>query len=314
HMALALANGSVSSMKMLWEAKIQQIQQHRGKQRRKPVAAGVWEERHVLTRLREKVKSQDGRLLLCLEREEWKALPGCLLRLSHVHEWHIHRTGLQKIPGFIGSFANLLVLDLSRNAVAEIPKEIGGLTQLRELVLSYNRIRSVPKELGDCRGLERLELAVNRDLDRLPDELSRLRRLDRLDLSMNAFDGVPPCLLRMPALEWLDMADIHRMERLRALWLQRNRLESLPENVGRMSRLDTLVLSGNRLSDIPPVMEGMANLRFVNFRDNPLTLEITATGPDDDDDDDDREMFFSEFMLTYIREARERARAAPGSM
>lgn len=51
------------------------------------------------------------------------------------------------------------------------------------------------------------------------------------------------------------------MDKLRALWLQRNRLESLPENVGRMSRLDTLVLSGNRLSDIPPVMEGMANLR-----------------------------------------------------
>lgn len=43
-------------------------------------------------------------------------------------------------------------------------------------------------------------------------------------------------------------------------------------------------------------------------------LEITATDPDPDDGDDDQEMFGREFMLTYIREARKRARAASGPM
>ncbi|XP_077441146.1 leucine-rich repeat-containing protein 39 [Vanacampus margaritifer] len=320
-MAAILACGSVSSMKTLWESKIQKIQDNREKQRRKVCsrlgAAGVWEERHTLARLRDKLKTQDGRLLLCLEHEEWKMLPGCLVQLSQVQEWHIHRTGLQKIPSFVSRFRHLLVLDLSRNGLTEIPKEIGGLTRLRELLLSYNRVRFVPEELGDCESLERLELAVNRDLDRLPDELSQLRRLDRLDLSMNAFEILPPCLLRMPALEWLDMAgnrlrslpeDIHRMDKLRALWLQRNRLEKVPDNVGRMSRLDTLVLSGNRLRDIPPVMEDMDNLRFVNFRDNPLPLTPETDAADEDDDE--REMFGREFMLTYIREARNKAHAA----
>ncbi|KAM9797649.1 leucine-rich repeat-containing protein 39 isoform 2-T3 [Syngnathus typhle] len=298
------------------------------------LAADVWEERHTLARLRDKVTMQDGRLLLCLEQEEWKvsefivtsplhqayagtptmALPGCLVRLSQVQEWHIHRTGLQKIPSFISLFSNLLVLDLSRNGVTEIPKDIGSLTQLRELLLSYNKVRLVPEELGDCESLERLELAVNRELDRLPDKLSQLRRLVRVDLSMNAFGTIPPCLLRMPALEWLDMAgnrlcslpqDIHRMQKLRALWLQRNMLETVPESVGRMSRLDTLVLSGNRLSDIPPVMEEMDNLRFVNFRDNPLTLEMADAA--DEEEEEEREMFGREFMLTYIQEARKRA-------
>ncbi|XP_061539495.1 leucine-rich repeat-containing protein 39 isoform X1 [Phycodurus eques] len=318
-MAAILASGSVNSLKTLWETKIQKIQDNREKQRRRPrsrlgAAAGVWEERHTLARLRDKLKTQDGRLILRLEHEEWKALPGCLVRLSQIQEWHIHRTGLQKIPNFVSCFRDLLVLDLSRNGVKEIPKEIGGLKRLRELLLSYNRVLFVPEELGDCESLERLELAMNRDLDQLPDKLSQLRRLDRLDLSMNAFGAVPPCLLHMPALEWLDMAgnrlralprDIHRMEKLHTLWLQRNQLEKVPENISRMPRLDTLVLSSNRLTDIPPVMEDMVNLRFVNFRDNPLALEMATT-----DDGDDREMFGREFMLTYIREARKRAHAA----
>lgn len=55
----------------------------------------------------------------------------------------------------------------------------------------------------------------------------------------------------------------------------------------------------------------------MNFRDNPLTLEITLQrrktktedGEDEDNDEDDREMFGREFMQTYIREARKRAYA-----
>lgn len=52
-------------------------------------------------------------------------MPDCLVQLNQVQEWHIHRTGLLKIPHFISSFQNLLVLDLSRNAISEIPKQIG---------------------------------------------------------------------------------------------------------------------------------------------------------------------------------------------
>lgn len=54
-----------------------------------------------------------------------------------------------------------------------------------------------------------------------------------------------------------------RMEKLHTLWLQRNQLERLPENISRMKNLDTLVLSSNKLRDIPSVMGDMSNLRFV---------------------------------------------------
>ncbi len=53
----------------------------------------------------------------------------------------------------------------------------------------------------------------------------------------------------------------------------------------------------------------------MNFRDNPLTLDVmlpcrkTKTEDDEDDDEDDREMFGREFMQMYIQESRKRAYA-----
>ncbi|XP_039985732.1 leucine-rich repeat-containing protein 39 isoform X2 [Xiphias gladius] len=330
------ACGSVSSIKALWETRIRRTkeEQEEEEQRRRRTArggatsrlsVGVWEDRVALARLKKKLQTEDGRLILRIEQEEWKSLPGCLVQLSQVQEWQIHRTGLQKIPHFISSFQNLLVIDLSRNGVTEIPKQIGKLTRLRELLLSYNRVHFVPEELSCCESLERLELAMNRDLDHLPDQFRNLKKLQHLDLSMNDFTCLPDCVVGLPALEWLDMGgnqlrhlpeDIHRMEKLHALWLQRNELEKLPENISRMASLDTLVLSSNRLRDIPPLMEDMSNLRFVNFRDNPLTLDVAlpcrktkAEDDEDEDDEDDREMFGRDFMHLYIQEARKRAYA-----
>ncbi|XP_034438198.1 leucine-rich repeat-containing protein 39 isoform X1 [Hippoglossus hippoglossus] len=319
---------SVSSIKALWEGRIRgrKEEEHRWRTARGGVTGsllvGVWEDRAVLARLKQKLQTEDGRLILRIEQEEWKSLPDCLVQLSQVQEWQIHRTGLQKIPHFISSFQNLLILDLSRNGITEIPKQIGKLIRLRELLLSYNRVQFVPEELSCCENLEKLELAMNRDVDHLPDQFRNLKKLQHLDLSMNLFTSIPDCIIGLPALEWLDMGgnrlqhlpeDIHRMEKLHTMWLQRNEIEKLPENISRMSSLDTLVLSSNRLRDIPPLMDDMSNLRFVNFRDNPLTLDVTLPcrkmKAEDDEDDDDREMFGREFMKIYIQEARKRSYA-----
>ncbi|XP_030646970.1 leucine-rich repeat-containing protein 39 [Chanos chanos] len=315
--------GTVNSIKALWETRIKKSKDDLKRQKELTEKAtvgrlaGAWEDRITLTKLKEKVVTEDGRVILRIEKEEWKSLPPVLVQLSQVQEWQLHRIGLQKIPRFIGSFENLIVLDLSRNSITEIPKEIGKLTKLRELMVSYNRLNCVPEELGSCESLEKLELAMNRDLDELPEQLSNLKKLYHLDLSMNQFTTIPDCVVSLPALEWLDMGgnrveylpeDIHRMENLHTLWLQRNELEYLPDNISRMQSLDTLVLSSNKLRDIPPLMEGMSNLRFVNFRDNPLTYDVSL--PDSqtevDEEEDTREMFGKEFMHYYINESRKR--------
>ena len=58
----------------------------------------------------------------------------------------------------------------------------------------------------------------------------------------------------------------------------------------------------------------------MNFRDNPLTLDVTLPvkktkaekdedEEDEEEEEDDREMFGREFMQMYIQEARKRAYA-----
>lgn len=93
------------------------------------------------------------------------------------------------------------------------------------------------------------------------------------------------------------------MENLHTLWLQRNEIKSLPETIGNMKNLSTLVLSNNKLKDIPACMKDMTNLRFVNFRDNPLELEITLPPCENEEEEEQQEMFGIEFMHMYIQES-----------
>ncbi|XP_067893669.1 leucine-rich repeat-containing protein 39 [Heterodontus francisci] len=311
--------GSVCTVKALWEGRIQRLnedlekEKERSKRKSLRGLTMVWQNRINLARLKEKVVTEEGRILLRIEKEEWKSLPDALQQMTYLQEWQIHRTGLEIIPRFVGKFDNILVLDLSRNSVKEIPKEIGQLTKLRELYVSYNRLREVPEELGDCENLEKLDLAVNRDLCDLPEQLSHLQRLYHLDLSMNCFTTFPSAVLNMPALEWLDMGsnklqelpdDVARMENLHTMWLQRNKITYLPEAISKLKNLSTLVLTSNKLQEIPVCMEEMINLRFVNLRENPLQLQVTLPQCVNPEEEEDRELFGIEFMQAYIQELK----------
>lgn len=202
----AVCTGAVNAVKEVWEERIKKHNEDVKREKEfQQKLVRIWEDRVSLTKLKEKVTREDGRVILKIEKEEWKTLPSSLLKLSQLQEWQLHRTGLLKIPEFIGRFQNLIVLDLSRNTISEIPRGIGLLTRLQELILSYNKIKTVPKELSNCASLEKLELAVNRDISDLPPELGKLLRLTHLDLSMNHFTTIPLAVLNMPALEWLDM-------------------------------------------------------------------------------------------------------------
>ncbi|XP_077189001.1 leucine-rich repeat-containing protein 39 isoform X1 [Paroedura picta] len=327
--------GSFTAVKALWEVRIEKINTELRKERQfRQRAAGrltlVWEERVSLTKLKEKVVTEDGRVILKIEHEEWKTLPSCLLKLNHLQEWQLHRTGLVKIPEFISRFQNLIVLDLSRNSIVELPTQIGQLSNLQELNVSYNKIKTVPKELSNCVSLERLELAVNRDISELPHQLSNLKKLYHIDLSMNQFTTFPSVILEMPNLEWLDMGSnklkeipgnidsqripkqltntfLHnrhpvRMENLHTLWLQRNEITNLPEAICSLTNLSTLVLSNNKLQDIPVCMKDMTNLRFVNFRDNPLKLQIILPPCESEEEEEEQELYGIQFMHAYIEE------------
>ncbi|XP_055000997.1 leucine-rich repeat-containing protein 39 [Sorex araneus] len=308
-----VCTGAVHAAKDVWEKRIKKLNDDLKQEKEfQQKLVRIWEERVNLTKLKEKVVREDGRIVLKIENEEWKTLPSSLLKLNQLQEWQLHRTGLLKIPEFVGRFQNLIVLDLSRNTISEIPRGIGLLTRLQELILSYNKIKTIPKELSNCANLEKLELAVNRDICDLPEELSNLGKLTHLDVSMNNFTTIPPAVLNMPALEWLDMGSnslqqlpemIERMQNLHTLWLQRNAITCLPETINKMKNLST----NNKLQDIPECMEEMTNLRFVNFRDNPLKLEVTLPPSENTEEEEEQELYGVRFMHIYIQESRRKA-------
>nr|XP_033771865.1 leucine-rich repeat-containing protein 39 isoform X2 [Geotrypetes seraphini] len=264
--------GSFTSVKALWEKRIQKQKEELSTEREHRQKASLsklahaWEDRISLAKLKTKVIKEDGRLILKIEKEEWKTLPSSVAKLDHLQEWQLHRINLTKIPTFIGKFRNLLVLDLSRNSIVEIPREIGQLIKLQELLVSYNKIKAVPKELSSCENLEKLDLAVNRDICDLPQQLSNLKKLYHLDLSMNQFTTIPSAVLNMPALEWLDMGS--------------NKLQQLPEAIDR----------------------------FVNFMDNPLELQVSLPPCESPEEEEERELFGIEFMHAYIQQSIEQRR------
>uniref|UniRef100_H3AZL9 Leucine-rich repeat-containing protein 39 n=1 Tax=Latimeria chalumnae TaxID=7897 RepID=H3AZL9_LATCH len=313
---VAVCSGAVSAVKALWEGRIKKQNEDLQKEFRQRASVGS-KHKICLMKVKKKVSklTQPNSVLKVKSTNFWRSLPSALLQMTYLQEWQLHRTGLERIPQFVGSFNNLIVLDLSRNAITEIPTEIdvGQLTKLQELLVSYNRIKMVPEELSSCINLERLELAVNRDLCDLPNQLSNLKKLYHLDLSLNRFSTIPLAVLNMPALEWLDMGgnklqklpkDIDGMVNLHTLWLQRNEITHLPEAIRNLKNLNTLVLSNNKLREIPVYTEHIPNLRFVNFRDNPLELQVTLPPSENSEVEDEREEFGLEFMKAYIQQLK----------
>ena len=84
-------------------------------------------------------------------------------------------------------------------------------------------------EIGCATWLTELAL-YDVQLDSLPDELSALTGLRRLVLCANAFRRVPPCALRLSALEILVLND--------------NPLEELPVELGNLQALTFLCVDG----------------------------------------------------------------------
>ncbi|KAI8612530.1 hypothetical protein BC830DRAFT_1136265 [Chytriomyces sp. MP71] len=77
---------------------------------------------------------------------------------------------------------------------------------LRWLILTNNCITRLPACIGRCPRLEKCMLAGNQIMD-LPIEMARCERLALLRISANEFEGgLPPFLLRMPALAFLAFA------------------------------------------------------------------------------------------------------------
>ena len=187
-------------------------------------------------------------------------------------------------------------------------RHVDRLKNLKHLSLYENQLESIGDigALSSCKHLETLDLGKNRLCDALPDELAELRgslvelhaednelsrlghgvlglaKLQVLRFSGNEIESIPHdidvCLPHLKSL-YLDEnrlssipASLGNLKQLKRLNLRKNQLTFLPDSLAQLSNLEALILSSNQLVDFldPSVIAGLSSLKKLLLNGNRL--------------------------------------------
>uniref|UniRef100_A0A671LBE1 Leucine-rich repeat-containing protein 1-like n=1 Tax=Sinocyclocheilus anshuiensis TaxID=1608454 RepID=A0A671LBE1_9TELE len=219
------------------------------------------------------------------------ALP--FFNLTKLRKLGLSDNEIQRLPGDIANFNQLVELDISRNGKKPFGlsdhcllymsvRDFGlpclalpthSFPELRNLTcLSINDIslQALPDNIGNICHLVSLELRENL-LTYLPESLSQLQKLEELDVGSNELYNLPEtigCLVSLKDL-WLDgnqlseiPPELGSMRSLTCLDVSENKLEHLPEEMGNLLSLTDLLVSQNLIDMLP---EGLGKLRRLSI-------------------------------------------------
>lgn len=219
-----------------------------------------------------------------LSYSDLDALPEFVVdRAREIMSLHIDHNLIACLPPEIGTFVNLVSLDISNNRMKYISNDICQLPQLRTLIARNNafEVESIPKDFGLLQSLMVLNLSGN-NLNEIPMQFTELTELKCLYLGANRIMSVPKEVRNLQCLEILYLggnalqsvpAEIGLMQSLVSLVLCDNRLESLPSSFISLTNLQSLSLHNNRLSTLPPELIRL-NLMELSLRNNPLVMRF----------------------------------------
>ena len=97
-----------------------------------------------------------------------------------------------KFPKELGTFRNLLSVDLSNNGLATIGNEILNLKNMKTFTARNNLLNAscLPKDFGTLIALETLNLSGNR-FEEFPMQVTELSKLKNLSLGANKIEQLP---------------------------------------------------------------------------------------------------------------------------
>ena len=121
------------------------------------------------------------------------------------------------IPDGAGNWEKLEMCNLRENALTVIPPFINKWKLMKRLMLGSNKFTEVPEEIGEMTQLVELDLRKN-ELAILPFGLRKCVNLEHLNLGDNKLTELPEELVR-------------ELGKLRELYMYRNKLDTLPDNL-----------------------------------------------------------------------------------
>ena len=207
---------------------------------------------------------------LSLGENRLTTLPeGIFTGLSSLERLEMAGNALSSLPeGVFGELSRLTWLDLGSNALAALPEGIfSGLANLETLWMNGNSLTELPEAVfQDLSRLADLNLGFN-SLIALPEGVfDGLSALQTLKLHGNSF-------MELPGGLFVELSGTPRQPaRLDSLWLQGNRLRTLPEDVFRgLGNLKVLLLDRNSLIVVPEGVFGeLSHLQMLDLGENSI--------------------------------------------
>ncbi|KAI7805173.1 leucine-rich repeat-containing protein 1 [Triplophysa rosa] len=219
---------------------------------------------------------------LSLSDNEIQRLPGDIANFNQLVELDVSRNG-KRLPESFPELRNLTCLSVNDISLQALPDNIGKslsqLQKLEELDLGNNELYDLPKTIGCLVSLKDLWLDGNQ-LSEIPPEMGGMRSLTCLDVSENKLEHLPEEMGNLLSLtdlmvsqNLIDMLpeSIGKLIQLSILKADQNRLIQLPESIGNCESLTELVLTENQLVNLPRSIGKLKKLSNFNCDRNRLT-------------------------------------------
>ena len=198
---------------------------------------------------------------------------------------------LSSLNKFAEMFPVLKSGNFSNNMLKSVPEHFS--TRLVTLNLSQNQIEVLPDSIAELEHLELLDVSKNalKKIGKLPRSLqgfiashNRIVEVSELDVpSLESADFADNQLAHVPQMNnhrcqtvslrrnmLTDVSIVLASQTIEQLYLEQNRIESLPAELFSLPKLRFLNVGSNCLKSLPSEIE-TSNLTFLNVSENPIT-------------------------------------------
>lgn len=209
---------------------------------------------------------------LDLSSNKLAAIPEALAGLPELRALYLSDNKISTIPTKFYLLRQLRALSLDRNQLTEFPPQMSGFEHLYYLDISYNNIVTLPREIGSFSRMRILALNGNK-LAQLPREFFLLQDLKYLYAGNNSLTELPVGFEKLGSLQLLavhnnkitSISNLMNITSLRRLYVEGNKLDSIPHTIGQLFNLRDLDIGGNPLITLPDELSKLHSLEQLDI-------------------------------------------------